>query len=65
MINNGNDNVVMFQAPSGPCLLINTRHAGDSGGLLLRKLCHLCMSTATNSSLLPPVTAAEGWEMEK
>ena len=51
MINNGNDNVVMFRAPSGPCLLINTCHAGDSGGLLLRKLCHLCMSTATNSSL--------------
>ena len=32
MINNGNDNVVMFRAPSGPCLLINTPHAGDSHG---------------------------------
>ena len=35
MIYNGNDNVVMFRAPSGPCLLINTRHAGDIQGLLL------------------------------
>ena len=37
MINNGNDNVVMFQAPSGPCLLINTRHAGESQGLIVTK----------------------------
>ena len=65
MINNANVNVVMFQAPSGPCLLINTRHAGERWGPIVTKLCHLRMSTATNSSLLPPVTAAEGWKTEK
>ena len=41
MINNANVNVVMFQAPSGPCLLINTRHAGERWGLIVTKLCHL------------------------